>query len=45
MALASVSCVFKAFIGEGGFAVVQSFKAAKAGVVDNIKGVDRRNLK
>ena len=45
MALASVNCVFKAFIGEGGLAVVKLFKATKAGVADKIKGVDRYDLK
>ena len=40
MVLAFVSCVFKAFIGEGGLAIVRLFKAAKARVVDNIKRVN-----
>ena len=43
--MASVSCVFKAFIGEGGLAIVKLFKVAKAKVADNIKGVDGRDLK
>ena len=43
--LVSVSCVFKAFISKGGLAVVKLFKAAEAGVADNIKGVNRHNLK
>ena len=45
VALASVSCIFKAFIGEGGLAIVKLFKAAEAGVADNIKGVNRYDLK
>ena len=45
VALASIGCVFKAFIGKEGLAVVKSFKVAKAGVVDDIKGVNKRNLK
>ena len=44
MALASINCVFKAFIGEGGLAIVKLFKAAETRVVDNIKGVNRYNL-
>ena len=43
--LVSISCVFKAFIGKGGLAIKRSFKAAKARVADNIKGVNRRDLK
>ena len=45
MALASISYIFKAFIDEGGLAIVKSFKAAEAGVADNIKGVNRHDLK
>ena len=45
MALASVSYIFKAFIGKGGSAIVRLFKAAKARIADNIKGVTRRDLK
>ena len=45
VALASVSYIFKVFIGKGGLAIVKLFKAAKTKVVDNIKGVNRRNLK
>ena len=45
MALASVSYIFKAFIGKGGLAIIKSFKAAKAGVADNIKRVNRYNLR
>ena len=45
VALASVSCVFKAFINKRGLATVKLFKAAKAGVADNIKRVNEYNLK
>ena len=45
MALASIGYIFKAFISEGGLAIVKSFKAAEARVANNIKGVDRRNLR
>ena len=45
VALASVGCIFKAFISKGGLAIIKLFKAAKAKVVDNIKGVNRYNLK
>ena len=45
MALASVSCIFKVFIGKGGLAIVKLFKAAKAKIIDNIKGVNRRDLR
>ena len=45
MALASVNYIFKAFIGKGGLAVVKLFKVAKAGVADDIKGVNGYNLK
>ena len=43
--MASVSYVFEAFIGKGGLAIVKSFKAAEAGVADDIKGVDGRDLR
>ena len=45
VALASISCIFKAFIGKGGLAIIRLFKAAKAKVVDDIKGVNRHDLK
>ena len=45
MALASVSYIFKASINKGGLAVIKLFKAAKTKVVDNIKKVNRYNLK
>ena len=45
MALAFINYIFKAFIGKGGLAIVKLFKAAKAGVVNNIKRVNRYNLK
>ena len=45
VALVSISYIFKAFIGEGGLAVKKLFKTAKAKVVDNIKGVNKYNLK
>ena len=45
MALASISCIFKAFIDEGGLAIVKLFKVAKIKVADNIKKVDKRDLK
>ena len=45
VALASISYIFKAFIDKGGLAIVKSFKAAEAGVIDNIKGVNRYNLR
>ena len=45
MVLASVGYIFKAFIGEGGLAIIKLFKVAKARVVDNIKGVDGCDLK
>ena len=45
VALAFIGCVFKAFIGKRGLAVVRSFKAAKAGVVDDVKGVNGCNLR
>ena len=45
MALASISCIFKAFIGKGGLAIIKLFKVAEAEIVDNIKGVNRYNLK
>ena len=34
-----------AFIGEGGLAVGRLFKIARVGVVDDIKGVDKRDLR
>ena len=43
--LVSISCVFKVFIGKGGLAIKKSFKSAEAEVVDNIKGVNRHNLR
>jgi hypothetical protein len=43
VALASVSCVFKLFIDKGGLAIGKSFKAAEAGVADNITGVNGRD--
>ena len=43
--MASVGYIFKAFVGEGGLAVVKLFEVAKAGVADNIKGVNRCNLR
>ena len=45
MALASISYIFKVFIGEGGLAIVKSFKVAEAKVVNDIKGVNGHNLK
>ena len=45
VALASISYIFKVFINKGGLAIVKLFKVAKARVVDNIKGVNRYNLK
>ena len=45
VALASVSYIFKAFISKGSLAIKKSFKAAKARVVNNIKEVNRRNLR
>ena len=45
MALVSVSCIFKAFIGKGGLAIIKLFKVAEAEIVDNIKGVDGCDLK
>ena len=45
VALASIGYVFKAFIGEGGSAIVKLFKAAEARVVNNIKEINRRDLK
>jgi hypothetical protein len=53
VALASVGYIFRVFI-EGAVTFIdkgssavggRSFKIAKAGVVDDIKGVDRRNLR
>ena len=45
VALAPISYIFKAFINEGGLAIIKLFKAAKAGVIDNIKEVNRHNLR
>ena len=45
VALASIGYIFKAFIDEGGLAIIKLFKAAEAKVVDNIKKVNRRDLK
>ena len=45
VALAFISYIFKIFISEGGLAIIKLFKAAEARVVDNIKGVNRYNLK
>ena len=45
LALASISYIFKAFIGEGGLAIIKLFKVAKAKVADNIKRVNRHDLK
>jgi hypothetical protein len=45
VALASVSCVFKLFISEGGLVIGRSFKVAEAGVADDITEVDRHNLR
>ena len=45
VALAFINYIFKTFIGKGGLAIIKSFKIAKAGVVDNIKGVNKHNLR
>ena len=45
VALAFISYIFKAFIGKGGLAVIRLFKVAEAGIVNNIKGVNRHDLK
>ena len=52
MTLISVSCVFKAFIkivitfiGKGSSAIERPFKVAEVKVVDNIKGVNRHDLR
>ena len=45
VALTFISYIFKAFIGEGGLAIIKSFKVAKTRVVDNIKGVNRCDLR
>ena len=53
MPLVSISYIFKvfikgaiAFIGKGGSAIGgRLFKTAKAGVVNNIKGISRRDLR
>jgi hypothetical protein len=44
VALASVSYIFKAFIGKGGLAIKKLFKTARV-KVNNIKGVNKYNLK
>ena len=44
--LVSVSYIFKAFIGKGGLAVEgRLFKTAKAKVVNDIKGVNKHDLR
>ena len=50
--MAFISCIFKVFIkgavifiGKGGLAIGRLFKAAKAGVADNIKKVNGYDLK
>ena len=52
MSLVSVSYIFKAFIevavtfiGKGSLVIKRSFKVAEAKVVNNIKGVNRHDLK
>ena len=52
MTLVSISYIFKAFIevaiifiGRGSLAIEKSFKVNKAKVVDNIKGVNKCDLK
>ena len=45
MTLVSISYIFKAFIGERGLAVKRLFKAAKAKTADNIKRINRYNLR
>jgi len=55
VALASIGCIFRVFvfiegavtfIGKGSLAIGRRlFKTAKAGVVNDIKGVNRRNLR
>ena len=45
MALVFISCVFKIFIDKGGLTIIKLFKVAKARVVDNIKRVNKYNLK
>jgi hypothetical protein len=52
MALASISYIFRAFIkgaiafiGKGSLFIGGLSKAARAGVVNNIKGVNRRDLR
>ena len=45
MALAFISYIFKAFIDKGGLVIIKLFKAAKARVADNIKGINRRDLR
>ena len=43
--LVSISYIFKVFIDKGGSAIKRLFKVAEAGVADNIKGVNRHDLK
>ena len=43
--LVFISYIFKVFIGEGGLAVKRLFKVAEAKVADNIKGVNRYDLR
>ena len=52
MALASISYIFRVFIkgfltfiGEGSLSIGRLFKAAEAGVTNNIKGVNRHDLR
>ena len=52
MALAFISYVFRVFIkgfimfiGEGSSSIERLFKIAEAKVVDDVKGVNRRNLR
>ena len=43
--LAFISYIFKAFIDKEGLVIVKLFKAAKVGVVNNIKEINRRDLR
>ena len=43
--LVFIGYIFKVFVGKGGLAVEKLFKIVKARVVDNIKRVNRRNLR
>ena len=45
MALAFISCIFKPFMGKGGLTIIKLFKIAKVKVVDNIKGVNKCDLR